>query len=1181
MTKGALRKHKTKANLHRDCSVGCPGFGLLGARRVSVAEEDEEEDEEEEKEDYEGEEARTKSGHPCVRCPHSCGCGNYNNPSAGVVKHRWMVKNNLENHTKSKLLHPDCSGACVGFAWLEGNAGRFLAYHGKSGAGEINPIVDRRSFTLQVLQQKPSVRAPDERGVTQERSAQSDAAAAAVLHSFQPQEQKTTLVPSNQEANDDGVRVYCGHTCGCMGPGNVTWHSRFHPDFREAHENSAGRHPRCSPACPLFDKMPQKQNESIETVPQQTESDETMQQKQTKASEKMSRCAHSCGCFNPMDSTTPVQLHREMRTNHLSRHESNANCHPVCTRECKAFGKGGGAPFAGVPSDFVLDSAPVRLAEESPQPPPLPRLFDSPPASALPDVELTAADGLFPEAGLAPSAPSSPLPAAAAPTVERARFSDTPAVLVSFSPPSAAAAAANSLEPPKELRDRSAFYVPCEHECGCILWQRDDGTGNTAHRARMEKTNIKRHAKNRKCHPRCTDKCPAHVRLSSAPAASAPQDASSESSEEAAQVIGEGVRCKHLCGCINPHYPPSDTDPKVIKRLSSSNMKKHLPNPRCHPWCDDKCPAHAKLKPRGPRKSQPSPTDSDEKEEEESSPEAPAQPLVRCKHVCGCVAPGVPADETNKVVREMTSNNMKMHQPSPNRHPWCDANCPANALLLNSGQQAAPATDSEEEEEEEESLPAGRGPVRCVHKCGCVNPHRAHDEGKKVIRTMSRFNMRGHQPNPNCHPWCDKNCPGNAKLRRRRSASADNRKPSKEQESATEDEAEEEENDEDSGPTDRVRCPHSCGCGNYNNPGIGVEKHRKISVNTLGRHQINPRLHARCSLATCHAFKMLEGYRPVGSDADTDETDDEVELLDASPESQEEESKDELAPEEVRCPHSCGCVHPHYATEVHRKMHRTNLAHHLKSANIHPRCTPACAAIAGKPAAAEVGPPAAAAIARAAAAASARYAREAAAARAAREASARAAREAAARAAREASARAAAAEASARAAAVARAARLAAREDREPNEAKYADMEEDEEEKAPHAGPRVAPIQPAASSQAAPSVPRPPARAPVPPAAQESRKRSAAVEEEKEREEKASEEPAAKRPKHAVAEGMMALPPQLPFNMQIEVANFTIHTSPQGCSGGNCTVTIPLLVAGEKVYARCSGCGRSVAVTSR
>jgi hypothetical protein len=62
---------------------------------------------------------------------------------------------------------------------------------------------------------------------------------------------------------------------------------------------------------------------------------------------------------------------------------------------------------------------------------------------------------------------------------------------------------------------------------------------------------------------------------------------------------------------------------------------------------------------------------------------------------------------------------------------------------------------------------------------------------------------------------------------------------------------------------------------------------------------------------------------------------------------------------------------------------------------------------------------------------------------------------------------------------------------------------------------------------------------------------------------------------------MMALPPQLPFNMQIEVANFTIHTSPQGCSGGNCTVTIPLLVAGEKVYARCSGCGRSVAVTSR
>jgi hypothetical protein len=51
--------------------------------------------------------------------------------------------------------------------------------------------------------------------------------------------------------------------------------------------------------------------------------------------------------------------------------------------------------------------------------------------------------------------------------------------------------------------------------------------------------------------------------------------------------------------------------------------------------------------------------------------------------------------------------------------------------------------------------------------------------------------------------------------------------------------------------------------------------------------------------------------------------------------------------------------------------------------------------------------------------------------------------------------------------------------------------------------------------------------------------------------------------------------------MQIEVANFTIHTSPQGCSGGNCTVTIPLLVAGEKVYARCSGCGRSVAVTSR
>jgi hypothetical protein len=731
------------------------------------------------------------------------------------------------------------------------------------------------------------------------------------------------------------------------------------------------------------------------------------------------------------------------------------------------------------------------------------------------------------------------------------------------------------------------------------LWQRDDGTGNTAHRARMERTNIKRHAKNRKCHPRCTDKCPAHVRLSSAPTASATQAASSSSSEEeaAAKVIGEGVRCEHLCGCMNPHYPQSDTAPKVIKRLSSSNMKKHLPNPRCHPWCDDKCPAHAKLKPRKPRKSQPSPTDSDEEEEEESSPEAPAPSLVRCKHMCGCVDPALPADETNKVVREMSQKNMKMHQPSPNRHPWCDANCPANALLLNSGQRATPITVSEEEDDEDESLPAGRGPVRCAHKCGCVNPHRAFDKGKKVIREMSRFNMRGHQPNPNCHPWCDKNCPGNAKLRRRRSASADNRnpsekprqrsasadaRPSKEQESATEDEAEEEEKEEESGPTDRVRCPHSCGCGNYNNPGIGVEKHRKISVNTLGRHQINPRLHARCSLATCRAFKLLKGHRPAGSDADTDDTEDEVELLE-SPAAEEEESEDDLAHDEVRCPHSCGCVHPHGPTQVHRKMHRTNLAHHLKSATIHPRCTPACLAVVRKSDADGVAPPAAAAIARAAAAASARSAREAAAARAAREASARAAREAAARAAREAAARAAAAEASARAAAAARAARMAAREDREPNEAKYADMEEDEEEKAPHAGPRVAPIPPAAFPRAAPSVPRPPPRAPTPPAAQQARKRSAAVEEEKEREEKASEEPAAKRPKaaHAVAEGMMALPPQLPFNMQIEVANFIIHTSPQGCSGGNCTVTIPLLVAGEKVYARCSGCGRSVAVTSR
>jgi hypothetical protein len=170
MTKGALRTHKTKANLHRDCSVGCAGFGLLGARRLSVAalvaSEQEEDDEHDEEEEYEGEESRTKSGHPMVRCPHSCGCGNYNNPSAGVVKHRWMVKNNLHNHTKSKLLHPDCSAACTGFGGLEGNAGRFLAYHGKSGAapvaaaGEIISIVDRRSFTQHVLQQKPSVRRP-------------------------------------------------------------------------------------------------------------------------------------------------------------------------------------------------------------------------------------------------------------------------------------------------------------------------------------------------------------------------------------------------------------------------------------------------------------------------------------------------------------------------------------------------------------------------------------------------------------------------------------------------------------------------------------------------------------------------------------------------------------------------------------------------------------------------------------------------------------------------------------------------------------------------------------------------------------------------------------------------------------------------------------------------------------
>jgi hypothetical protein len=83
MTKGALRTHKAKANLHRDCSVGCPGFGLLGVHRFSFAavvapnaEAEEEDEEDEQEEDDEGEEARTKSGHPLVRCPHSCGCGN-------------------------------------------------------------------------------------------------------------------------------------------------------------------------------------------------------------------------------------------------------------------------------------------------------------------------------------------------------------------------------------------------------------------------------------------------------------------------------------------------------------------------------------------------------------------------------------------------------------------------------------------------------------------------------------------------------------------------------------------------------------------------------------------------------------------------------------------------------------------------------------------------------------------------------------------------------------------------------------------------------------------------------------------------------------------------------------------------------------------------------------------------